>query len=188
MLEVELKALVTNGADLTKRLEKLCSKPALEINYEDIYFDCNEQLEKNEKELRLRKKYFSKTNESTFILTFKDPPFDSVSKSKPEFETEITHFENGIAIFKKLGYTVSIQFEKHCQVFQFKYQSINIEVTLATIPKLNQTFIEVESQTNQSSDTGKIFEILKDLLLELGINQDQLTNQYYTDAIKKLHP
>tara|TARA_R110002020_G_scaffold363637_2_gene575923 strand:- start:1666 stop:2232 length:567 start_codon:yes stop_codon:yes gene_type:complete len=186
MLEVELKALVTNLDDLIKKLQVFSSEPYVEINYEDIYFDQNNQLSKNEKELRLRKKYFPKKNESTFLLTYKDPPFDSFSRSKPEFETEIADLENGIAILEKLGYTISTEYEKHCKLFQVDYKNLHIEVTLATIPKLNQTFIEVESQTNQSTDTEQIFKILKNLLLDLGVNKNQWTNEYYIEAIKKL--
>ncbi|MEH6406167.1 MAG: class IV adenylate cyclase [Leeuwenhoekiella sp.] len=184
MFEVELKALVHNKTETIKRLESLSGNSLDKVRYDDIYFDKEDNLKKADKELRIREKTNLVTQEKVCKLTFKDAPFDQKSKSKPEFETEITDFNTGIAIFQKLGYVISTQYTKNCLLCDLIYKHQKIEIAVVEISMLKDTFIEVEIQTENQQETAKLFIILYSFLEEIGISKDEVTNEYYVDAIK----
>ena len=185
MFEVELKAIVRNKSATIEQIEELCDETGLKLVYDDVYLDKENTLTVADKELRLRNKTNRDSGESRFFLTFKDSPFDEKSKSKPEFETEITDFNTAIAIFKKLGYSISMRYTKECLIYNLTYRDIKLEVSIVELPELKNTFIEVETQTETEKDTKLLFKILHEFLNQIGISQADLTSQYYVDAIKE---
>ncbi|WP_416440716.1 class IV adenylate cyclase [Leeuwenhoekiella sp. A16] len=185
MFEVELKAIVRNRSATITQIENLCNETALNLVYDDVYLDKENTLTTVDKELRLRNKTNRDSGESRFFLTFKDSPFDEKSKSKPEFETEIADFNTGIAIFQKLGYSISMRYTKECLIYNLTYQDIKLEVSIVKLPELENTFIEVETQTETEKDIKSRFKILHEFLNQIGIAQIDITSQYYVDAIKE---
>ena len=185
MYEVELKAKL-NNYEFTKA-ELLKQKPisTYPVDYYDRYYDLNNALNSTEKELRLRTKTTIDTAEPRHVLTFKESPFDVESKSKPEFETEVLDSEATETILNQLGYTKTLSYTKHCEIFKFIYEGLQVEVALVRLDKLKDAFLEIETLTPYQEKTDTLFKLLYDFLEGIKIKKDQLTTSYYVDLIKE---
>lgn len=183
--EVELKAGLIAGQakQINRKLRKECIRYE-ECIYFDTYFDSVQtEFLKTEKELRLRK--IVRDDSETVVLTYKESPFESNSKSKFEHEVFLNDFNKGCTILERLGYNKDISLEKYCINYSVMYNSVEILVTLATMKELQQDFIEVEVQTDDATKINDLFDILHDFLISLNIAVEQLTSKYYTDMIRK---
>jgi adenylate cyclase class 2 len=185
MFEVELKAILKDNKSIAEVIESYEIKSKEEQIYESFYFDTNDELINSQRELRLR---CIKDKQSTIVknlITYKDPPFDVFSRSKPEIEIEIEDLERTKMLLKKLGYEISLHFDKECINYKLDYQGLNLLITLAYVRELDQYYIEVESPTDDENKFEQRFNIIKSFLSEIGINEEDLTNEYYTEAILK---
>lgn len=185
--EVELKARLKTGqiGDIAKILKDVYKCQAKRCIYNDTYFDTiSKDFFKTERELRLRKIITDQAEK--VLLTYKDPPFDNLSKSKCEREVKVSSREETSAILGHLGYIEDISFEKHCINFQVKYRSFEILATLVSMSELEQDFIEVEVLTNNTDAITQINEVLHEFLSRLNVAPEQLTNEYYTDMVRHL--
>ncbi len=185
MYEVELTAIVKNKSEVLKKLTKHASKPAHEVIYDDLYFDKKNELKERECELRIRKKTYTQSGKTIHWLTLKEAPFDHKTRSKPEFETEISDFESVQAIFKGLCYTMDIQYTKNCLFYYVNYKETDLEISVVELPELTDTFIEIETQTEEFDQTKALFKVLYDFLDELGMSEADLTIIQYQDAVRE---
>ncbi len=184
MYEVELKAILVKPQEVIRKLEATEINSYAEVHYEDVYFAPDVQFIHEERELRVRKKTDIHTSHVEVVLTYKDRPFDVVSKSKPEYEVRLSDFETGLVILKGLGFKIDVRFEKLCKNYSIRFQNEVIEVTIAEIPQLEHQYIEVECRTENISETGKLFELLDGFLHDIGIREEDINNSYYTDLVK----
>lgn len=150
--------------------------------YHDTYFDMSSNdFKKSERELRLRKITFDESE--TIWLTYKDPPFERISKSKREHEIQVSSHEQAADILRGLGYVEDICFEKHCTNLRVVYRSLNILVTLVKIAQLKQDFVEVEVLRGELDKADQVCECLQEFLSSLQVMPEQLTNEYYTEMV-----
>jgi len=187
MFEVELKARLNTGQiEEIEKVLKSTYKCSSEICvYQDTYFDTvSRDLDENERELRLRKTVTGQSK--TVLLTYKEPPFDSISKSKPEHEILVNSHEQAAIILGHLGYVADISFQKHCTNFQVGYRSMGILVTLVRMKELNEDFIEVEVQTAEAEMITEIIDCLHEFLVLLNVMPEQLTTEYYTEMVRQV--
>lgn len=187
MYEVELKAVLYNIESTLAAIETFDIISKEEVIYDSIYFefDSDNKLTIDHKELRLRIIKDSNSKTSKTLLTYKDPPFDIFSRSKPEVEIEISNSADGIEILKKLGYQIMMRFEKRCTNINLMHQETELFITIAYVSELEQSFIEVESPTEFLKDIDHRFKVVRDFLTQIGIKDEELTNEYYTEAIMK---
>ncbi|MGB5941549.1 MAG: class IV adenylate cyclase [Leeuwenhoekiella sp.] len=185
MHEVELKAILKNPEQTKQRLLARDPVSFSQLKYEDFYFDRDNSLDKEEKELRLRIKTNLGSGVSKTLLTFKDSPFDAKSKSKPEFETSVEDFKNTREILLRLGYSVTASYTKNCEIFNFDYHGCEMEVALVTINGLENTYLEIETLTEDKQDIDRLFKLLHGFLSRIGITEADLTSAYYVDALRK---
>jgi adenylate cyclase, class 2 len=67
--------------------------------------------------------------------------------------------------------------------YRFTTQGRDLLATMATVPELvDQTFIELETLTDPD-DVDAALEVVRSTLRELGIEDNDLTTQAYTDAV-----
>ena len=78
-----------------------------------------------------------------------------------------------------------MDYAKHCEIFNLHYQQIAVEIAMVRFDELEDSFIEIETQTAQKSNTDGLFEVLYKLLAELQISKDQLTEDFYIEMIKE---
>lgn len=187
MIEVELKAEIESVDQMVKSLSQKwvrCS-PIKKTIYKDRYFDKNQELLQSERELRLREIISSDASETKFLLTFKDSPVDQESKSKEEAELLISDLEEGIKLLNNLNYKQYLCFKKECVNIHYWYGEYLLLITLAYLPELKRSFIEIETQTDSAAEVDKLKKMLTVRLRKLGIPQKQITNEYYTDIITR---
>jgi adenylate cyclase class 2 len=125
------------------------------------------------------------TSEGTVrtVLTYKEPAVDEVSRSKPEHETEVAGAQVLHAILTGLGLTELISFRKECVNYRFQRRGRDFLATVVTVPELGDTtFIEIETIV-EPADLDDALLAARDVLAELGIVDDDLTSQTYTDAV-----
>ncbi|MDY0191055.1 MAG: class IV adenylate cyclase [Desulfuromonas sp.] len=181
MYEVELKATVTDVNNLLCKLNEFSATAEIKT-YEDTYFNNEQNLLAQDKELRLR--LIEHRGAKTVLLTYKDPPFDALSRSKPEIELELSSHQQAVNLLEKLGFTIDISFKKNCTIYSFHWLDLAVELTIAQIPELAATFVEIETLVADKNETTAAFEKLYALVQHLKIPQVDITSEYYTDAVR----
>lgn len=180
-VEAELKALARHP----ERLHAALSRRAVGEHsiYSDRYFDYpDRRWTRQGNELRVRT-ITDDLGQTRAVLTFKEPPVDPASGSKPEHETAVENADVLVTVLTALGVEHTIAFEKRCVNYRFTTQDRDLLATIATVPELaDQTFIELETLTDPD-DVDAALEVVRSTLRELGIEDNDLTTQAYTDAV-----
>src|SRR5579859_5594025 len=181
MIEAELKARVGNPGALSAALEKQARGES--STYRDIYYDTPDGgLSASGRELRVRVIEAGGTRRT--ILTYKEPPADEASQSKPEHETVVASAAVIDVVLSALGLTHLVAFEKHCVNYRFTARGRDMLATTVTVPEILGTFIEVETMAEERDLEAALADVRK-VLGELGIGGDDLTTEQYTDAVMR---
>jgi adenylate cyclase class 2 len=176
VIEAELKARVLDPDTLRQRLSDLASGEP--NTYRDAYYDRpGRELTGGGRELRLRTIDGNQT-----LLTFKEAAVDAVSGSKPEHETQVTNATAVDALLRGLGLEVMVAFEKHCTNYRFRAHGRDLLATVVTVPEIDGTFIELETMTDRDGTNAALADI-RAVLAHLGITDQDLTTELYTDAV-----
>ena len=180
MIEAEVKALVRDPERVMAALETR-AKGRAEV-YEDTYYDTADGvLGRDDRELRVRTVHGPDATRS--VLTYKGSRVDKVTGSKPEHETVVENPEAVHALLRGLGYAPSIAFSKRCRNYEFQAEGRSMLATLVRVPELDGTFLELETMVKDDSDLSAALDDVRAVLRELGVNDDDLTNELYTDAV-----
>lgn len=179
MIEAELKARVRDP-DGVRQL--LVDRAGVEeaATYSDTYYDWPDRsLTAGEWELRVR--VVETASGTRTLLTYKEPPADAASGSKPEHETRLDDGHPVDVMLRGLGLTVLVQLTKHCRNYRFTAHGRDMLATLVTVPELDGTFLELETQT-EPADLERALTTVRKVLDELGV-LDSLDPTDYTDAV-----
>ncbi|MFD9726167.1 class IV adenylate cyclase [Streptomyces sp. NPDC059072] len=181
MIEAELKARVPDREALVQLLDKLTeARPEV---YQDTYYDTAERaLEARDAELRVRT-VESADGTARTILTYKSAAVDTASGSKPEHETAVTDPDAVHAVVRGLGYEPVITFSKHCLNYDIVVRGRRMLATVVQVPEIDGTFVEVETMTDAEGLTDALQDV-RAFLAGLGINEEDLTRELYTDAVQ----
>lgn len=181
-IEAELKARVH---DVTAVREALSARAGAEsAEYQDTYFDrADDGFMAGGRELRVRT--IETPGKVRHLLTFKEPAVHESSGSKPEFETEVSDPEAAAMILRGLGYRQALEFSKCCENFEFNHDGYPMLATLVTVPEVDGTFLEVETVVAQQDGLGAALDAVRAVLHQLGIGDEDLTTELYTDAVRR---
>ncbi|MGW6821398.1 CYTH domain-containing protein [Streptomyces sp. NPDC055005] len=116
------------------------------------------------------------------MLTCKGAAVVEESGSKPEHETRVEDVEAVHAMLRGLGYVPLIAFEKRCRNFYFDARGRRMFATLARVPEIEGTFLELETLAGED-DVAAALDDAHAVLDELGITPEELTRELYTDAV-----
>jgi adenylate cyclase class 2 len=179
VIEAELKARVHEPEVLRGRLRRLADEE--HSIYRDTYYDRPERdLTAEGRELRVR---VIETGEMRrAVLTYKEPAVDADSGSKPEHETKVADAATLDTVFRALGLEHLVAFEKRCANYRFTARGRDMLATVVTVPEIDGTFIELETMADEA-DTGAALADVRTVLRDLGISDDDLTTEQYTDAV-----
>jgi adenylate cyclase class 2 len=179
LIEAELKARVRDPAALRDRLRHLASE---EISlYRDTYYDRpGRDLTAQGRELRVRVVETSGVRRA--VLTYKEPAADAASGSKPEHETKVADAAVVDEILPALGLEHLVAFDKHCANYRFTAKGRDMLATVVTVLEMDGTFLELETLTDETGLDAALGDV-RTVLGELGIGQDDLTTEQYTDAV-----
>jgi adenylate cyclase, class 2 len=181
VIEAELKARVVDPEGLRRRLEELAAGET--SLYRDTYYDTpGRDLTAAGRELRVR--IVETGGGRRTMLTYKEPPADAASQSKPEHETTVASAEVTDTILQALGLAHLVAFEKHCVNYRFTARGRDLLATLVTVPEIDGTFIELETMAGETDLAAALADI-RAVLADLGISGDALTTEQYTDAVMR---
>jgi adenylate cyclase, class 2 len=181
VIEAELKASVRDPGDLHQRLRQLAAGQS--STYRDVYYDRpGGDFTANGRELRLRE--ISQGSQSRSLLTYKEPTVDEASGSKPEYETQVSNSEAVDVLLRALGFSQVISFEKHCVNYRFRAAGRDMKATVATVPELAGTFLELETMT-EAEDTREALTDIRAVMSNLGVAASDLTTEQYTEAVMR---
>lgn len=181
MIEAELKARVHDPGALRDRLRRLASEE-LSV-YRDTYYDgADRELTAQGRELRVRVMETSGVRRA--VLTYKEPAADAASGSKPEHETKVADAAVVDEILRALGLEHLVVFEKHCANYRFTTKGRDMLATVVTVPEIDGTFVELETLAGEADLAAALGDV-RTVLGELGIAEDDLTTEQYTDAVMR---
>ncbi|WP_199039997.1 class IV adenylate cyclase [Glycomyces salinus] len=178
MIEAELKARVRNVEAVQHWLRKRATEePA---TYHDTYYDWpDHRLDHEGREIRLRT--ITTLTGTKHLLTYKQPPLDPESGSKPEHETVISDRNPVEVMLRDLGLVELVSLTKQCRNFRFNYRGRRILATLVTVPELDGTFLEVETASDQI-DIEDALTVVRHILVDLDVITD-LDSSSYTGSV-----
>ncbi|WP_063047840.1 class IV adenylate cyclase [Nocardia pseudovaccinii] len=180
MIEAEYKARLSDPEAVRERLRSFGA--AEEVRYQDAYFDTADRaLNEADCELRLRT-ITAVGGEQQHLLTFKDAAVEESTRSKPEYETHVSDRKAMADIVARLGYGPFIAFTKQCENFRFNWAGRDIVATVVTVPEIDGTFLELETQVEEDGISDALRD-LRSVLAELGVSLDELTTEVYTNAV-----
>lgn len=181
MYEVEMKAEITEEG--YHKFNHLWVQHLTNISqYIDIYYDHKDnRLKDSERELRIRQVLSGQV--TTIFVTYKESPFDDLSKSKPEHEVVVDNFETMVKIVEGLGYLEEISLEKACHNYRLHQKGYEYLLTTVFVEELNRYFLEVEIQETDLLGIPSATKAIYDFLESVGIQRHQLTHAYYTDMV-----
>jgi adenylate cyclase, class 2 len=179
-VEAELKARLRDPDHVRHQLAELAD--AENSVYADRYFDFpDHRLTTAGFEVRLRTVTDDNGNARS-LLTFKEPAVDAASGSKPEHETAMDDPNVVATLVSALGLVELIAFEKRCTNFRFTAHGRDLLATVVEVPELDgETFVEVETLT--ADDVDAALDVVRRVLDELGVTDEELTMETYTDAV-----
>ncbi|MBF6253163.1 class IV adenylate cyclase [Nocardia farcinica] len=181
MIEAEYKARLTAPDQVRAALHERAIPDT--VSYQDTYYDTSTgDLDRTGRELRLRT-IEDRSGNRRHVLTFKDPAVDEATGSKPEFETLVTDRDGMHDIITRLGYQPNLSFTKRCENFQFTAAGRRMLATIAQVPEIDGTYLELETQAEEP-DLPQAFAELRAILTELGVTPEELTTELYTDAVR----
>jgi adenylate cyclase class 2 len=179
MIEAELKARVRDPEAVLAAFDKRATA-RVEV-YQDTYYDLPDgSLMAGDRELRVRTVHGPESTRS--VLTYKEPRVDEASGSKPECETVVEEPGAVHSMLRGLGYQPAIAFEKRCRNYEFEAHGRRMLATLVQVPEIQGTFLEVETLAEETDLQAALAEV-RGVLTELGIDEEDLTTEAYTDAV-----
>jgi adenylate cyclase class 2 len=183
VIEAELKARLTDPGAVRAALA--ARAPAERAIYSDTYYDTADRaLDRVGRELRLRT---VETPDATrHVLTFKDPAVDA-SGSKPEHETTVAAPSVVGYMVEALGYGPDIRLTKDCENHRFIDDGREFLATVVRVPEISGTFLEVEAMAEED-DLAAALDAVRTVLAGLGVRDDELTTELYTDAVRAARP
>jgi adenylate cyclase class 2 len=179
-VEAELTAVVREPEHVRAKLAERAE--AEHSVYADTYYDRpNHSMDRDGYELRVRT--ITTGDDRRVVLTYKEPPVDEQSRSKPEHETTVADPDVMATIFDGLGLVELISLEKHCDNYRFTADRRDMLATVVTIAELDgQTFIELETMA-EPDDLKAALASVRAVLDDLGVTEDDAVTESYTDMV-----
>jgi adenylate cyclase class 2 len=152
--------------------------------YADTYFDRpDHSMDSDGYELRIRT--ITTGEDTRVVVTYKEPPADKASRSKPEHETTVADAAVMRTILTGLGLVELIALEKWCDNYRFTAAGWDILASVVTIPELGgRTFIEVETIADDDTMLDALAAI-RDVLDDLGVTESDAVTESYTDMVAR---
>ncbi|MDH6121414.1 class IV adenylate cyclase [Kitasatospora sp. GAS204B] len=180
-IEAELKAVVRDPEAVMDQLERDWGHGRAQV-YRDTYYDAPDgSLMRADRELRIRTVHSD--SDTHTVLTYKGARVDDASGSKPEHETRVDDEAAAHAIVRGLGFVSRIAFEKRCRNYTSTRHGRELLATLVRVPEIDGTFLELETMAGDERDLVPALTVVRAALQDLGIGDDDLTTELYTDAV-----
>jgi adenylate cyclase class 2 len=139
-LEIEAKMKLDDPAPVRARLHECAAQHVGEFLETNTFFDTpGEALHAEDRGLRLRQKRDLKSNQETFVLTYKGPRQESALKSREEIELTVSSGRDAADLLVSLGFNPVLTFQKKRQSWMLD----DCHVELDELPHLGH-YVEIE--------------------------------------------
>lgn len=169
MIEIEVKARASHSL-IREKLAAMGAKPEGVQNHLDTYYNSPvRDFSNTDEALRIR------SVNGRSVLTYKGKKLDSISKTRPEFETEVDG-DSARSILLALGFFESGVVRKKRDIFSCQ----GMTIALDSVEGLGE-FVEVEKQaeTNIEEHRDQIFGFLD----ALGIRKEDSIRTSYLEMV-----
>ncbi len=193
LIEVEIKARISNPEYIKKKFEKLNGGYKLSLLHEDSYYNMPKGLrdfKKTDEALRIRKSIEfqreainKEKNITKYYFTYKGKKMDSLTKSRSELEINVDDGLQLREILKSLGFREIFTVKKERELYEFNYKENLIEVLIDYIPILKEYFMEVEIQVHTEDKLNETREVLFRFLSQFGITREDSIRKSYLELI-----
>lgn len=182
MLEVEIKASL-QGVSLSRLYAAVEAdwKPCRgAVRETDLYFNGNDRdFRRSDEALRLRSLTDAGTGRPIeTVLTYKGPKQDSVSNTRPEYETSVGDGPTARKLLTALGYREVFTVDK----LRREYALDGITLCLDTVTGLGE-FLELELLVPDGAEREPAVARLLQVLEGLGVPADHLTRKSYLEML-----
>ncbi|MEE1117742.1 MAG: class IV adenylate cyclase [Methanosphaera sp.] len=179
MIEIEIKAKITNPKLAFEKIKKIGGEYSHTEIQRDIYFNGkSKDFKKTDEALRIRE--IPDGDDFINILTFKGPKLDSETKTRKEIEVTIDNKENMTDILINLGYKPSAIVNKVRRIFKYDEYTI-------TVDKLNELgyFIEIEYVAEDTNNIDTIQQNIFDIFKKMDITEG-FEKTSYLELLEKI--
>ncbi len=165
MIEVEVKARVTDFKDIEDKLILMNAQMMGSEHQVDVYFNApHRDFTRTDEALRIRKVTRSEGSET--ILTYKGAKLDESSKTREEIEVNLSDADNTALILDRLGFKPVQPVEKK----RITYIINEFNVTLDTVYRVGN-FVEIEKTLLETEDYQDSINEIFNLYKELGVTE-----------------
>ena len=163
MLEVEVKAHVTDFQILKEKLERIGAQFDKSEHHEDVYFNApHRDYALTDEALRIRE--IPDKEGSKFILTYKGAKLDDKSKTRREIEVEIDDKNKASSLLENIGFQPVRTVKKD----RTSYLLNDFIITLDKVYDVGN-FVEIEKGLKEDEDYQNILEEIFEIYRKLGI-------------------
>ena len=181
MIEVEIKAVITDTAATEKMLTALGFTKKLTLSEQDVYFNGNDRdFRKTDEALRIRAQKDIKDGTESNVLTYKGPKLGSESQTRQELEIPFSDAAKMREILSALGYPPILEVRKLRRIYCFG----DITACVDHVDSLGD-YLELEKLVNDKQDYPKAVDELYEWLSKVGIPKDRLTQYSYLELLLK---
>ncbi len=192
MIEVEIKAKISDPDAIREKFKSKDGKYILSLHHEDTYFNMPEKLRdfrKTDEALRIRKsieyedEFESSENKINYYLTYKGKKLDSLTKTRKELEISVSNGEIMKDLLNSLGFRDVLTVVKDRELYEVHYKDKIIIALIDYIPILNEWFIEVELITESTKKLEDSRELLFEFLNSINIKREESIRKSYLELI-----
>ncbi|MCE5215034.1 MAG: class IV adenylate cyclase [Methanobacterium sp.] len=165
MLEVEVKAHISDFKEIKDKLVEIGAVKQRTEHQEDIYFNApHRDFAQTDEALRIRK--IPRKEGYEIILTYKGAKLDKSSKTRQEIEVKIEDSQKTGLILENLGFNPVKTIKKD----RIIYLLDEFIITLDKVWEVGN-FVEIERDLNEGEDYQEILDKIFDTYRILGINE-----------------
>ena len=163
MLEVEVKAHISDFKEVKSRLKQIGAHKLKEEQQEDIYFNApHRDFAQTDEALRIRK--IPHKDGSKIILTYKGAKLDDKSKTRKEIEVDVGDVDKTASILENLGFIQVRNVKKDRMIYLLDKFIISLDQVYDV-----GNFVEIEIELNEGEEFQKSLDEIFRIYQKLGI-------------------
>lgn len=187
MLEVEVKAHVSNFEEIQDKLSQIGATELKAEHQKDTYFNApHKDYAQTDEALRIREipanlgssQYPGEFNPQ-YILTYKGPKLDDSSKTRKEVEIKIDDVKNTTSLLESLGFRPVQVVEKDRTTYLYD----NYLITLDEVHLVGK-YVEIERGMVEGEDYQEVLDEIFSIYRKLGI-EDGFERRSYLELLEQ---
>lgn len=176
MIEVEVKAHVTDFNEVEIKLSQIGAKKRKIEHQKDIYFNApHKNYIQTDEALRIRE--IPEDNGSKFILTYKGAKLDNDSKTRREIEVVVNDGERTVSLLENLDFNPVRTVRKDRTIYSHEDYTITLDKVYDV-----GNFVEIERSISEGEDYQSVLQEIFEIYQQLGI-QDGFERRSYLELL-----